>query len=316
VPSSARPILAVVAAAALFGTAGTARELGPDGTTALGVGATRIVIGTAVLWLAVWWGRRAGSIPEVGGPVRPNRWVILLGGLGVAIYTPMFFEAVERTGVAVGTIVGVGSGPFFAGALEWAWRGVRPSRWWAIGTVVTVSGGAVLVLAQNASGSTSDPVDAVGIAFALGAGFGYALYSVTSKVVMERGVDPVLTLASTFLVGATAVAVVAAREPFEWITSGDGLLMALWLGLSATGLAYIVYGYGLQRLSSATTVTLVLAEPLTATLLAVLVLDESIVPVAGIGIVGLLAGLLIVGRTAHVSFEPVPDLSDLPDQPG
>jgi DME family drug/metabolite transporter len=62
-------------------------------------------------------------------------------------------------------------------------------------------------------------------------------------------------------------------------------------------------------------VTLVLAEPLTATLLAVLVLDESIVPVAGIGIVGLLAGLLIVGRTAHVSFEPVPDLPDLPDQP-
>ncbi len=312
--SSARPILAVVAAAALFGTAGTARELGPDGTTALGVGATRIVIGTAVLWLAVWWGRRGGSNLPVVAPVRSNRWLILLGGLGVAIYTPMFFEAVERTGVAVGTIVGVGSGPFFAGALEWAWRGVRPSRWWAIGTVVTVGGGAVLVLAQHASASTNDSVDAVGIAFALAAGFGYALYSVTSKIVMERGVDPVLTLASSFLVGATAVAVLAAREPFGWITSGDGLLMVLQLGLLATGLAYILYGYGLQRLTSATTVTLVLAEPLTATLLAVLVLGESIVPVAWIGIIGLLAGLLIVGRTAHVSFEPVPN--DRLDQSG
>ena len=83
--------------------------------------------------------------------------------------------------------------------------------------------------------------------------------------------------------------------------------MALQLGVLATGLAYLLYGFGLQRLTSATTVTLVLAEPLTATLLAVLVLDETIVPVAWIGIVGLLAGLLIVGRTAHVSFEPVPD---------
>ena len=144
-----RPLLAVIAAAALFGTAGTARELGPDGTTALAVGATRIVIGTAVLWLAVWWSRRSGSVSAVAAPVRPNRWVILLGGLGVAIYTPAFFEAVERTGVAVGTIVAVGSGPFFAGAMEWVWRGVRPSSGWAVGTIVTVGGGAVLVLAQR-----------------------------------------------------------------------------------------------------------------------------------------------------------------------
>ena len=306
-------MLAVVAAAALFGTAGTARELGPDGTTALGVGATRIVIGTAILWLAVWWGRSRGSIPAIVAPVRSNRWVILLGGFGVAIYTPMFFEAVERTGVAVGTIVGVGSGPFFAGALEWAWRGVRPSRWWVIGTVVTVTGGAVLVLAQNTSSSSGDSVDAAGVVFALGAGFGYALYSVTSKVVMERGVDPMLTLASTFLVGAVVVALLALREPFGWIASRDGLLMALQLGVLATGLAYILYGYGLRRLSSATTVTLVLAEPLTATLLAVLVLDESIVPVAWVGIAGLLAGLLIVGRSAHISFEPVPE--HLPGRP-
>lgn len=296
----------------LFGTAGTARELGPDGTTPLGVGATRIVIGTTVLWLAVWWGRRAGSIPAIVAPIRTTCWLILLGGLGVATYTPAFFEAVARTGVAVGTIVGVGSGPFFAGALEWAWRGVRPSRWWAIGTVVTVLGGAVLVLAQSASSSTSTPIDAIGITFALAAGFGYALYSVTSKVVMERGVAPVLTLASTFLVGSVAVAVLAVGEPFGWITTGAGLVMALQLGVLATGVAYILFGYGLQRLTSATTVTLVLAEPLTATLLAVLVLDESIVPVAWVGILGLLVGLLIVGRTARVSFEPVP--SDVADQ--
>lgn len=313
-PHTVRPILAVVAAAVLFGTAGTVRELGPDGTTPLGVGATRIVIGTTVLWLAVWWARRAGSIPAISEPIRTSRWLILIGGFGVATYTPAFFEAVERTGVAVGTIVGVGSGPFFAGALEWAWRGVRPSRWWTIGTIITVAGGAVLVLAESASDSSSEPIEAAGITFALAAGFGYALYSVTSKVVMERGVAPVLTLASTFLVGSVAVAALAVGEPFGWITTRAGIVMALQLGVLATGIAYILYGYGLQRLTSATTVTLVLAEPLTATLLAVLVLDESIAPVAWIGIVGLLAGLLLVGRTAHVSFEPVP--TDMPDQSG
>ena len=305
-PSTLRPVLAVLAAAALFGTAGTARELGPDGTTSLGVGVTRIVIGSTVLWLAVWWGRTRGSISAIAAPVRTNRWLILLGGSGVALYTPAFFEAVERTGVAIGTIVAIGSGPFFAGSIEWAWRGVRPGRWWSIGTVVTVGGGVVLVLAQSSGDPAGAMIDAAGVVFALSAGLGYALYSVTSKVVMERGVEPTLTLASTFLIGSTVMALLAAREPFGWIMTGDGFLMALQLGLLATGLGYVLYGYGLQRLTSATTVTLVLAEPLTATFLAVLVLGESFVPVAWIGIVGLLAGLLIVGRTAHVSFEPVP----------
>ncbi len=241
--------------------------------------------------------------------------MILLGGLGVAVYTPTFFEAVQRAGVAVGTIVAVGSGPFFAGAMEWGWRGVRPSRWWALGTTVTVTGGAWLVLAQNAGTTAGEPVDVVGIVFALSAGAGYALYSVTAKVAIERGVDPVLTLASMFLVGAVAVVALAVREPFGWLGSIDGAVMALQLGVLATGAAYLLFGYGLQRLSSATTVTLVLAEPLTATMLAVVVVGEQIEPLAWIGIFGLLGGLLIVGRTAEVSFEPVP-VSDARVQSG
>jgi drug/metabolite transporter (DMT)-like permease len=52
-------------------------------------------------------------------------------------------------------------------------------------------------------------------------------------------------------------------------------------------------------------VTLVLAEPVTASLLAVVVLDEAIEPLGWAGIVVLLAGLLVVGRTAEVGFEPI-----------
>ena len=50
--------------------------------------------------------------------------------------------------------------------------------------------------------------------------------------------------------------------------------------------------------------TLVLAEPVTAALLAVVLLDETIALLGWLGIVVLLAGLLVVGRTAEVSFEP------------
>ena len=289
-------------AAVLFGTAGTAQALGPDAATPLGVGADRIVVGTAVLWLAI---AVAGpSLAEVTAAVRTHWRLMLVGGVGVAIYTPAFLVAVDRTGVAVGTVVAIGVGPFCAGAMEWGWRSVRPSRGWFLGTVVTVAGGAILV--ASAASSSTETVDGIGLLLALAAGAGYALYSVTAKATMSAGVPPTLALAGPFTVGAIVVALLAVREPFGWITTGDGALMALHLGVAATGVAYLLFGYGLHRLTSATTVTLVLAEPLTATLLATVVLDETIAPLGWLGVSAVLLGLFVVGRTAEVSIEPVP----------
>lgn len=278
----------------LFGTAGTALELGPDSATPLGVGAVRISIGVAVLWAAI--ALRRDRRPIIAS-IRGNWPLMVLGGVGVASYTPAFFEAVERTGVAIGTVVTIGSGPFFAGGLEWAWRGVRPSRGWLVGTLVTVAGGATLVVAQS---DGADGVDAGGVLFGLLAGGGYALYSVTSKTTMARGVPSTLALAGPFTVGVAIVALVAIREPYGWLGTGSGVAMAVHLGIAATGAAYLLFGYGLDRLTTATTVTLVLAEPLTATLLATSVLDESITVVGWFGIAVLLAGLVVVGRTAEV----------------
>ena len=299
-PGTARPIGAVVAAAALFGTAGTAQELGPDATTPLGVGAARIAVGTIVLWAAVGLTPSRSSFAGLLRTFRTMWRPIVIGGFGVAVYTPSFFAAVDRTGVAVGTVVGIGSGPFFAGALEWAWRATRPSLGWLIGTLVTVGGGVVLVVAQSGGDSQ---VDALGVAFALAAGAGYALYSVTSKVTMETGLAPTAALAAPFTVGAIVVVVLAAREPYGWLASPDGLAMAIHLGVLATGVAYVLFGYGLHRLTSATTVTLVLAEPLTASLLAVVVLDENISPAGWVGILLVLIGLVAVGRTAELAVE-------------
>ena len=289
-------------AAVLFGTAGTAQALGPDTATPLGVGAGRIVVGTAVLWLAI---ALAGpSLSEVIGAIHTNWRPVLLGGVGVAIYTPAFLVAVDRTGVAVGTVVAVGVGPFCAGAMEWGWRSVRPNRGWFLGTVVTVAGGALLVVSSDSS--STDGVDGIGLLLALGAGAGYAMYSVTAKSTMIAGVPPTLALAAPFTVGAIVVALLAVREPFGWITTGAGAVMALHLGIAATGVAYLLFGYGLHRLTSATTVTLVLAEPLTATLLATIVLDETIALLGWVGVGAVLLGLFVVGRTAEVSIEPVP----------
>src|SRR3954463_12931924 len=96
----------VLLAAVCFGTTGTAQALGPDGLAPAGGGAARILVGGALLVLL--GGTAIRHLP------RPT---LLFAAAAVATYQLSFFAAVADTGVAVGTIVAIGSGPAPAGGL-------------------------------------------------------------------------------------------------------------------------------------------------------------------------------------------------------
>ena len=296
-PTATSPIVAVAAvvlAAVLFGTSGTARELGPDSASSLSVGAARITIGSIVLWMVVLANRRREPLPSAA-TLGWLRLLLAIGGFGVAVYTPLFFVAVDRAGVAIGTVVAIASGPFFAAGLDWVFRRVRPTAAWLRGTLVTVVGATVLIVAVDSGGGG---VDLLGVLAALAAGFGYATYSVSSKATMERGLSSTIALAIPFTIGVVVVLALSVGESVAWTRTADGLAMALYLGVVATGLAYVLFGYGLRQLTSATAVTLVLAEPLTAALLSAFVLDESIPAVGWLGVAAVMGGLVLVGRGA------------------
>jgi DME family drug/metabolite transporter len=80
--------------------------------------------------------------------------------------------------------------------------------------------------------------------------------------------------------------------------------MIAWLGLVSTAVAYLLYVRGLQRLPAATVGTLGLAEPLTATLLGLLLLSERPTPRAAFGAGLVLVGLLILTVHRRRSAEP------------
>src|SRR3954467_7471078 len=101
----------VLLAAVCFGTTGTAQALGPDGLAPAGVGAARILVGGALLVLV--------ALARGGGLARLPRLPPLIAPAAVATYQFAFFAAVADTGVAVGTIVAIGSAPALAGAIEW-----------------------------------------------------------------------------------------------------------------------------------------------------------------------------------------------------
>jgi drug/metabolite transporter, DME family len=214
----------------------------------------------------------------------------------VAVYTPLFFVAVDRTGVAVGTVVAIASGPFFAAGLDWRFRRIRPTATWLRGTVVTVVGVGVLIAAVDSGGTCDRPRRRRGgtrrrsrLRHLLGDVEGDDGTRARHRRLRSRSRSRSVPSSSSHC---------RSPESASWLATRAGLVMALYLGVVATGLAYVLFGFGLRRLTSATAVTLVLAEPLTAALLAAVVLDESIPAIGWVGVVVVLVGLVLVGRSA------------------
>ena len=276
----------VLLSAVLFGTTGTAQALGPDGTDPLTVGAARIAIAALALLLFA-----AATRALVTG-VRWSKGNAAAAALGVAGYQLCFFAAVDSTGVALGTVVALGSGPAFAGAFGRLLRGERPTRRWAAATALATAGAALLVLA----GGGGTQVDPPGVLLALGAGASYALYTVTGKTLLDRGQRPAGVMAVAFTGGALALAPVLVLGDASWLRDADGATLALYLGLIPTALAYVLFAKGLEKLPPATVATLTLAEPLTAATLGVAVLAERPGAIAGLGALLVLSGLLVLAE--------------------
>ena len=270
----------VLVAAILFGTTGTAQALGPDGSTPMTVGASRILIGGGIL--------AAMALASSGFRGRWPLGQVAIAGAGVAIYQLAFFQAVADTGVAVGAIVAIGSGPVFAGILERILDGVWPGRTWLAATALATTGVAVLSLASASDASLS----ARGIGLALVSGLGYATYTIVAKRLLRLGHEPVAVMGASFGVGAVLLLPVLLLGDTAWLHTSGGLALALYLGIVPTALAYSLFARGLQSLDASEVTTLVLAEPLTATVLGVVVLGERV------GAGGVVGGLLVLAGLA------------------
>lgn len=275
-------VAAALLAALLFGTTGTILVNAPHGADAYSVGFLRLAVGGVTLFAIA---RR-----------RPPTRVVplhLLGAFGVAVFQCGYFVAVERTGVAVGTVVTIGSGPALAGVIESVRRRCLPTLPWLAGMAVSVAGVALLGISGRAT-----EVDLAGIALGVLAGLGWATFSASGKHLIDSGHDSTYTMAVFFSGGAVLMAPWLATHSPAWAWSPNGALVAGLLGVATVGVAYTSYGWALRHLPAPTVITLTLLEPITATTLAAVVVHEGIRPAGWGGIALVLAGLVVTARAA------------------
>ncbi len=284
----------VLLAAICWGTTGTAQAFAPEGATPLAVGAVRLAVGGAAL---LCWACLRRSFQ--GGRSWPMR-ATMLAAICMAVYQLCFFAAVDRTGVAVGTVVAIGSGPVLAGLLGWLVNRETPGWPWLIATLLATTG---CVLLGLSGGSLT--IDPIGILLAVGAGGSYTVYVLASKglVAAQR---PDAAMGVVFALGALLLTPIFFLQDFTWLAEARGMVVALHLGIVTTAIAYALFAKALTTTPVATAVTLTLGEPLTATLLGVLVLHESLNTMAMTGVALLLLGLFVLALSVRFTAQRIP----------
>ena len=292
---------AILAAAALWGTTGTASTLAPAGAPPAAVGSAGLAAGGLLLLLT-----SRGPHKMLAACTRSQRWLLGLGALAVAGYPVTFYPAVARTGVAVATVIALGSAPVFAGLLAWATGQGRPGARWATATAAAVLGCGALVLAPVLTGH-GGPADGAGILLAGLAGLSYAIYSLIGRALVTAGHRAAPALGIMFGAAGLAVLPVLLASGTGWLGSWRGAAVALHLAACTTFLAYRLFGRGLRSTPAQVATTLTLAEPAVATLLGVALLSERLPTLSWCGLAVLAAGLACLAVPARGRRRPGPE---------
>ena len=219
-----------------------------------------------------------------------TRLVIAIGAAAIIAYQPTFFLGMSINGVAVGAVVAIGSGPIFTGMLEWMMSRRFPGYAWLVATLVAVVG--IALLAGVGEAGVENPT---GLLLSLGAGACYAFYALSAKQLLIEGWTPIGSVAVIFGWSAVGALPILLLSGPAWLATIDGAVLGLWLGVATITIACLFLAYGLKALSASTVATLGLGEPLTATLLGVLVLHETLSGSAIVGLILVVSGLVLIG---------------------
>lgn len=283
-----RDFLSILMAAISWGTIGVTTQAlyRTSMTNAVSIGFFRLAIAAPLLNMACWillgkhWFRVAR---------RDLALMILLGAME-ALYQVCYFTAITLAGVTVSTLVTLCTAPVLVALLSLFVKRERLSLMTVCALLSAIGGTWLLVGARGSS--TQAATSMVGILFALGSAFGYALVILCARSLSSK-YHPLQINAVAFTTGALLLFSFALKTRLDVAYPLTGWLMLGYLGAVPTALAYGLFMRGMRSVPSAVASIVTLCEPLTATILAWILFGERLGPSALLG-AGLLIGTIVV----------------------
>ncbi|WP_249366898.1 DMT family transporter [Neobacillus rhizophilus] len=166
--------------------------------------------------------------------------------------------------------------------------------------IMSVAGtlvGCIFIAGMNSGAASS--ITLIGIVTGLGAGFGYALYSIFGKFALEKYSSFTVTF-YTFLVASMGlIPFTALWKKGSLLLSNEVLFYGIGLGLFPTVIAYLLYTKGLEKTDASIAAIIATVEPMVATILSVFLYKESFGMFQAIGVIIILLSVTIINIPAR-----------------
>ncbi|WP_436527623.1 DMT family transporter [Actinoplanes sp. HUAS TT8] len=281
-PAGARlSLLQLSVAGILWGTAGVVVQVvaGRTGLGAVAIGFYRLLFAAATMLIIGFPARR-----QIWAAVRSAPAAVVAAGVGLAAYQALYFVAVRLTGVSIATVVSLGLAPVLLSVWETIRTRQRPGNAELAASAAAIAG-LVLISTVTGGGATAT---GLGLLAAVGSGTVYAASTALSRRTTQ-GVPPMILTTVSCTIGAISLAPIAVAQGVVFTPELKPIALLAYLGAITTALAYACFYTGLRHTTGSVAVVVTLLEPLTAALLAVVLIGE---PLARSTVVG---GLLLLG---------------------
>lgn len=294
-------LLAVSGGALLWGTTGVAVRIIQErsGLPAVSVGFYRVLIAAVVVALVF----RAGGMRTALRTLRRYPVALVVSGAGFGAYQALYFVGVQDVGVSISTLVSLGIAPVALTVGTAVARRRIPGAS-SIAVLSCAVAGLALVSLRTDSGVPA-PHPVLGVLASVASGLGYAGITALSRRMSHE--DPLVLTGVTSAIGALVLlpfALVAGLSvPHDAVANA----WLAYIGVVPTVLAYWLFYRGLRSTVPEVAGVLTLLEPLTAAVVAAIVVHEQL---TGLAIVG--GGLMLVAVAALYARRPAPDVGEVP----
>jgi len=290
----------VLAASILWGTTGTAATFAPA-VGPLAIGAAAMGLGGLLQALTA---ARPITVERV--TLAAQRRTVLAGAAAVAVYPLAFYTSMRLAGVAVGTVVSIGSAPLASALAERVIDHHRLTAGWMTGAAIGLAGIVLLCLAEATRphpGHAAAGTTMLGVGLGLAAGTTYALYTWAAHRLIGHGITPRAAMGAIFGLGGLLLLPVLLATGAPLTASWPDAAVGTYMALVPMFTGYLLFGWALAHIPASTATTLSLLEPAIATILAVIIVGERL-PAAGWAGLTLIAGCLITLTAPRPRFSP------------
>ncbi len=261
-----------------------------DDAPSLTIAALRLSIAAPVMG-AVAAGTRRDELRRI---TRRDLALLVLAGLVLAGHFAFWIASIQRTSV-VASVVLVTMNPLFVGLGAWAWLRERPSNAVLAGTAIALAG-ALLLAAEDIGDRGSLTGDLLALIGSLLA----SVYLVIGRGVRARMSMIGYSSVMNAVAAVTLLAVMfASGAQLRGLEGGSYLLIVL-IALGPQLIGHNSFNWALGSLPAAVVAIAILGEPVGATLIAAVVLDEVPTLLQWLGGAVVLTGLYVALRRVRM----------------